>query len=55
MEDELAAIGEANGMACIGAALIASDDINILGKKIDDLPFALVAPLRAEYDGIRHG
>jgi hypothetical protein len=30
------------------AALIARDHVEALGEKIDDLPLALVAPLRAD-------
>jgi hypothetical protein len=37
------------GVAGIVAALKAHDYIGVLGKKIDDLPFALVSPLGA-YD-----
>jgi hypothetical protein len=34
-----------NGMAGIGAPLIADDDIGILGKIIDHFGFAFIAPL----------
>ena len=34
----------------IMAALIARHDIELLGEEIDDLPFALVAPLGAQDD-----
>src|SRR5213076_2926138 len=35
-------------VACVRAALIAHDEIGALGEHVDDLPFALVAPLRAD-------
>jgi hypothetical protein len=41
-------------MAGIVASLKADDDVGLLGKPIDDLAFALIAPLRANYDDICH-
>jgi len=35
-------------VAGVVAPLIAGDDIEVLGKEIDDLPFSLVAPLGAK-------
>ena len=36
------------------AALEADDDIGLLGEPVDDLAFALVAPLGADHHDIRH-
>ena len=41
-------------MAGIMAALKADDDVGLLGQPIDDLAFALVAPLGADHDNICH-
>ena len=41
-------------MAGIVAALKADDDVGLLGEPVDDLAFALVAPLGADHDNIRH-
>ena len=41
-------------VAGIVAALEADDDIGLLGQPIDDLAFALVAPLGADHDNICH-
>ena len=41
-------------MAGIVAALKADDDVGLLGQPIDNLAFALVAPLRANHDNICH-
>jgi hypothetical protein len=32
------------------AALITRDHVETLGQEVDDLPLALVAPLRADYN-----
>jgi hypothetical protein len=36
------------------AALKADHDVGLLGQPINDLAFALVAPLGADYDNIGH-
>jgi hypothetical protein len=41
-------------MARIVAALEADDDVGLLGEPIDDLAFALIAPLRANHNDICH-
>ena len=41
-------------VAGIMAALEADDDVGLLGQPIDDLAFALVAPLGADHDNICH-
>ena len=53
LEDELFFADE-DGVAGVVAALIARDDVEALGEKIDDLTFAFVAPLRAKNDYITH-
>lgn len=60
MEDELAflrlsARGEDHCVAGIGTTLIAGNDVDAFTQVIDDLAFALVAPLGAHYDLNRHG
>ena len=41
-------------VAGIMAALEADDDVGLLGEPVDDLAFALVAPLGADHDNICH-
>jgi hypothetical protein len=41
-------------MAGIVAALEADNDVSLLGQPIDNLAFALVAPLGADHDNICH-
>jgi hypothetical protein len=41
-------------MAGIVAALEPDDDVGLLGEPINDLAFALIAPLRANHDDICH-
>ena len=48
------AVGD-DRVACVGAALVAADEVGMLGEQIDDLPLALVAPLRADDDCRGHG
>src|SRR5207247_10274620 len=43
-----------DGVAGIIAALTAYDDIGPSGKHVDDLAFALVAPLHANQNCVRH-
>ena len=43
-----------DGMAGIGPALVADDDIVLLGEQIDDLALGLVAPLQSDNTGGRH-
>src|SRR5207248_665815 len=39
---------EDDRVACVVAALIARDDVEVSGKDIDDLALALVSPLQAD-------
>ena len=36
-------------------ALIARNDVKMIGEKIDNLPFPLVSPLRPKNDNVFHG
>src|SRR5207245_314902 len=47
VEHELPGAG-VDRVACVRPALIAHDEIGALGEHVDDLPFALVAPLGAD-------
>ena len=38
----------------IVSALEPDNEVRMLGKKIDDLALSLIAPLRADYDNVRH-
>jgi hypothetical protein len=38
----------------VRAALVAADDVRVLGEQVDDLALALVAPLRADDHGRGH-
>ena len=49
LEDELL-LADEDRVARVVSALIARDDIEPFGEEIDDLSFALVAPLGAEDD-----
>ena len=44
-----------DGMAGVISALAANNDVRGAGEDIDDLAFALVAPLRADQNCVRHG
>lgn len=46
VKDELV-LTDANGVAGVGTALIASDPIGAVSEDVDDLTFPLVTPLRA--------
>ncbi len=39
----------------VRAALVTADDVRLLGEQVDDLALALVAPLRPDDHGRRHG
>src|SRR5262249_28878290 len=41
-------------MARVRPAVVAADEISMLGKQVDDLALSLVSPLRANDDGGRH-
>src|SRR5262249_11356165 len=45
-------VADADGVAGVGAAAVADDDIGLLGQKIDDFALAFIAPLKAEDAGI---
>jgi hypothetical protein len=53
MEDEFFA-GNYHGMPGVIAALIPYYIIGFRGIYVDDLAFALIAPLCTKYNGIRH-
>ena len=41
-------VADADGMAGVGAALVAGDDVGLLGEHVDDLSLAFIAPLGAD-------
>src|SRR5437016_2589308 len=41
-------------VAGVRAAVVAANEIRVLRKEVDDLPFPLVTPLRADYDSGWH-
>src|SRR2546429_427961 len=41
-------------MTCIGAAVVANDEIMLFREQIDDFAFGLVAPLQADDTGAGH-
>jgi len=43
-----------DGMPGVVPTLAADDDVGVLSKKIDDFPFALVAPLGSNQNGVCH-
>ena len=48
-------LADLNGVAGIMAALIPRDDIEVLGKQINNLAFAFIAPLGTDdYDDFGH-
>src|SRR6185503_5821274 len=49
VEDERV-FAEVDGVSGIRAALVPDDPVGALGEDVDELPFALVAPLRADDD-----
>ena len=54
MMQRVTIVADDDGVACVGAALEASDDIELLAEKIDQLAFALVAPLGAHDRDVWH-
>ncbi len=53
LEDELF-FADVNGVAGIMPSLVARDDVETLGQKIDYFPFTLITPLRTKNDYITH-
>ena len=56
--DERELVGLAAGddrVAGVGPALIANDDVVLLGQQVDDLALGLVAPLQTDDASTRHG
>jgi hypothetical protein len=47
MQSEFVTIYD-NSMAGIGASIISNDDVAVLGKDINNLAFALIAPLQSD-------
>ena len=43
-----------DGVAGVVATLVAGDDVEVLGEPVDDLALALVTPLGAQKDHVRH-
>src|SRR5438132_7390112 len=43
-----------DGMAGVGASVEANDNVMLVGEKVDDLAFGLVAPLQADDTGAGH-
>jgi hypothetical protein len=48
-------VPDADRVTGVRAALVAADEVGLLGEQVDDLSLALVSPLRAHDDGGRHG
>ena len=46
--------GNDDRVAGVRTALVAADEVGLLREQVDDLPLALVAPLRADDDGRGH-
>ena len=44
-----------DGMAGVGAAVVADDEIVLIGEEIDDFALGLVAPLQADDTSAGHG
>jgi hypothetical protein len=40
------------GMACVGAAIVSNDNVAVLGKDIDNLTLAFIAPLQTYHTPI---
>ena len=47
-------VADDDRVAGVRAALVAADDVGVLGEQVDDLALPLVAPLRPDDDGRRH-
>ena len=47
------AVGD-DGVAGVGAAVVADDEVVLVAEQIDDLPLGLVAPLQADDAGAGH-
>ncbi len=47
-------VADHDRMPRVRTALVAADEIRLLGEQVDDLPFAFVAPLRSDDDGRGH-
>ena len=53
LQDEFL-LADEYGVAGVVPALIARHDVEVLREQVDDLPFALVSPLRAQDDDVSH-
>ena len=53
MEDERL-IAPTDGVACIGSALIARHDVNLITEQVHDLALSFVAPLASNNNSNRH-
>ena len=47
-------VADPDSMACVVAALITSDDVEVRRKYVDYFALAFVAPLGANYDNVFH-
>ena len=53
LESERLAVHD-DGVTGVVAALVADDQVHLLGDEVGELPLSLVAPLRADHDRCRH-
>ena len=54
LADPVRLVRDDDGVARVRAALIATDEIRLLGQQVDDLPLSLVTPLRTDDDSRGH-
>src|SRR5262252_8661766 len=52
--DLVGLVADDDRVAGVRAALVAADDVRVLGEQVDDLALSFVAPLRAHDDGGGH-
>ena len=48
--EDVLLVADADGVARVGATLVAGDDVGVLGEQVDDLSLSFVAPLGADDD-----
>jgi hypothetical protein len=44
--------GDLHGMPGVPAAVVAHDDVEVLGEQVNDLAFAFIAPVQADDAGM---
>ncbi len=54
LPDLVGLLADDDGVAGVRPTLVAADEVGVLGEEVDDLPLALVAPLRADDHGRGH-